>query len=246
MSEWFKDWFASDYYLKVYSHRNNVDADNLLKLILDNIKIPSNANILDAACGNGRHSLKFAELGYNVIGFDLSKTLLQVAQKNKSLSKYNPNYLCSDIREIPIKFFFSLILNLFTSFGYFNSDEENFSLFKYASKYLNKNGYFIFDYLNPTYVKNNLINISHKKIDNLNIIEKRKIISSRVEKEIIISNDENMHRYFESVRLYSFDEILSMFYKYGFEVSKIFGNYIGSKYSEDNSERMIIVLRRKA
>ncbi len=110
MSGWFKDWFASDYYLKVYSHRNNDDADNLLKLILDNIEIPSNANILDAACGNGRHSLKFAELGYNVIGFDLSKTLLQVAQKNKSLSKYNPNYLCSDIREIPIKFFFSLIL----------------------------------------------------------------------------------------------------------------------------------------
>ena len=83
MSEWFKDWFASEEYLKVYSHRNKDDADSLLKLILSNISIPPNASILDSACGNGRHSESLSKLGYNVIGFDLSKTLLQIAQKNK-------------------------------------------------------------------------------------------------------------------------------------------------------------------
>ena len=245
MSEWFKDWFASEYYLKVYSHRNESDAENLLALILNNIDIPINANILDAACGNGRHSLKFAELGYNVVGFDLSKTLLKVAQKNKSASQFNPNYLCSDIRKIPINNSFNLILNLFTSFGYFETDEENFSFVKYASNNIVKNGYFVFDYLNPNYVKNSLVNISYKKIDNIKITEKRKIISNRVEKEIIISDDKNMYRYFESVRLYSFDEILAMFTRYGFEVSKSFGNYVGNIYNEDTSERMIIIFRRK-
>ncbi len=244
MSEWFKDWFASEYYLKVYSHRNESDAENLLALILNNIDIPINANILDAACGNGRHSLKFAELGYNVVGFDLSKTLLKVAQKNKLSSEFNPNYLCSDIRAIPIKKTFNLILNLFTSFGYFESDEENFSFVEYASNNIIKNGYFVFDYLNPNFVKNSLVDISHKKIDNIKITEKRKIISNRVEKEIIISDDKNMHRYFESVRLYSFDEILSMFTRYGFEVSKSYGNYVGDIYNENTSERMTIIFNK--
>ncbi len=244
MSEWFKDWFASEYYLKVYSHRNESDAQNLLKLILDNIDIPINANILDAACGNGRHSLKFAQLGYNVIGFDLSKTLLKIAQKNKSTTEFKPIYLCSDIRTIPIKKSFNLILNLFTSFGYFKTDDENFLFVKYASNHLIKNGYFIFDYLNPNYIKNNLVKISIKKINNIKITEKRKIISNRVEKEIIISDAENLHRYFESVRLYSFDKIQSMFAKYGFKVAKSFGNYVGDIYNENTSERMIIIFKR--
>ena len=244
MGEWYKDWFASDFYLKVYSHRNNSDAENLLKLIVANIDIPKSASVLDAACGNGRYSMKFAELGYNVVGFDLSKTLLQVAQKNKSSLKPNPDYFCSDIRSIPIKRSFDLILNLFTSFGYFETDEDNFSFVKYVSNHLMNNGYFIFDYLNPNYVKKNLIKISNKKIDNINILEKRSINLNRVNKEIIISDDKNMHRYFESVRLYSFNEISDVFAKHGLKIFKIFGNYKGDFYNEENSERMIIFFKK--
>ncbi|MCF6271165.1 MAG: class I SAM-dependent methyltransferase [Melioribacteraceae bacterium] len=115
MGEWFKDWFASEEYLNVYSHRNKEDANSLLKLINSNISIPQNASILDSACGNGRHSEQFSKFGYNVVGFDLSKTLLKIAQKNKQ-SK-NLDYFCSDIRNIPINKKFDVIFNQFTSFG---------------------------------------------------------------------------------------------------------------------------------
>lgn len=243
MKNWYKDWFASEYYLKVYSHRNDSDAENLLKLIHDNIDIKSDAKILDVACGSGRHSQKFAELGYNVVGFDLSKTLLKVAQKNKSLQNLNLNYFCSDFRVIPLKTSFDLILNLFTSFGYFETDDENFSFIKYASTHLNNNGYFIFDYLNPNYIKKNLVKTSQSNIDNIKYLENRSINNKRVEKEIVISDDENKHRYFESVRLYSYDKILSMFSSYGFEEIKVFGNYVGASYDENNSERMIILFK---
>ncbi len=242
MNEWYKDWFASEFYLKVYSHRNNTDAENLLKLILNNVDIPANAKVLDAACGNGRHAKKFAELGHNVVGFDLSKTLLKIAQEKKSNSL---NYFCSDIRNVPIKTSFDLILNLFTSFGYFNTDKENFAFVKNATTLLAKNGCFVFDYLNPTYVENNLVKTSEKRIDNIKIVENRNINKSRVEKEIVISTGENRYRYFESVQLYSYATITKMFNKYGFEPHKIFGNYLGSDYCEDNSERMIIVFKKK-
>jgi len=244
MGEWFKDWFASEEYLNVYSHRNKEDADSLLKLILANISITPNASILDSACGNGRHSESLSKLGYNVIGFDLSKTLLQIAQKNKLINNSSVKYFCSDIRNIPLNKSFDLILNLFTSFGYFNSDEENFSIVKFAGKTVKKGGYFIFDYLNPKYVKKNLIKSSEKIIDKKRIIEQRKIKNNRVEKEIVIVDDKFSHRYFESVQLYSFQEILTMFKYFGFYSTNKFGNYKGVEYSEQTSERMIIIFKK--
>jgi len=82
MSDWFKDWFASKDYLEVYKHRNMQDADSVIHLILENIKLNKNSKILDAACGAGRHSFLLKKLGYQVVGFDLSKTLLYVAREN--------------------------------------------------------------------------------------------------------------------------------------------------------------------
>jgi len=245
MSEWFKDWFASEEYLNVYSHRNKDDAEALLKLILNNISIPPNASILDSACGNGRHSESLSKLGYNVIGFDLSKTLLQIAQKNKLINNSKVKYFCSDIRNISLKKSFDVILNLFTSFGYFKSDEENFKIVEFASKNMINRGYFVFDYLNPKYVENNLIEYSEKNIDTKKIIERRKIQNGRVEKEIEIMDDKFKHRYFESVQLYSFQEILTIFKEFGFHAIKKFGNYGRDIYDENSSERMIIIFKRK-
>ena len=82
MSEWFKDWFASEEYLQVYSHRDEGEAKLLIEFILNKISIPENAVVLDAACGAGRHSKIFLEKNYKVFGFDLSKTLLKIADKS--------------------------------------------------------------------------------------------------------------------------------------------------------------------
>ena len=244
MSDWFKDWFASEDYLNVYSHRNKDDARSLLRLILKNISIPQDAAILDSACGMGRHSELLSKLGYNLTAFDLSKTLLQIAQKNKELHNSSVNYICSDIRNIPLKKSFDVVLNLFTSFGYFKTNEENFAIVDFANKRVSNGGYFILDYLNPKYVEQNLINKSRQKIDKKIVVEERKIENGRVEKEIIISDDKFRHRYFESVQLYSFQELLFVFQDFGFHSIKEYGNYKGELYDENSSERMIIIFQK--
>jgi len=244
MSEWFKDWFASEDYLNVYSHRNQDDAGSLLKLIHANISLPENALILDSACGSGRHSELLSKLGYNLIAFDLSKTLLQIAQKNKEIHNNKVNYFCSDIRNIPLKASFDLVLNLFTSFGYFQSDEENFAIIDFAGKTVKNGGYFVLDYLNPKYVEMNLIKKSEQIIGSKKIIEERSIKNRRVEKEIEIADDKFRHRYFESVQLYSFQELFFVFKDYGFHAIKEYGNYNGDPYDENSSERMIIIFQK--
>lgn len=230
--------------MEVYSHRNESDAKKLFNLIQNNVVLSKNSKILDVACGNGRHSNHFAKLGYNVTGFDLSYNLLKIAMKNKLESNLQSNYFCADVRSIPIKANFDLILNLFTSFGYFDNDVENFSFIKYASEHLNRNGYFVFDYLNPNFLKKNVVESSEKKVANLTILEKRRINGKRIEKEIIIKDSENMHRFFESVQLYSYNEILKVFNNNGFNQISSFGSYSEDIYDENESERMIIIFQK--
>ena len=70
MTEWFKEWFDTDEYLYVYRNRNEEDAKKLVELILHNVDLKPPADILDLACGTGRHSILFAENGYDVTAVD--------------------------------------------------------------------------------------------------------------------------------------------------------------------------------
>jgi len=240
MSEWYKDWFDSDEYLDVYAHRDKTDVENLLNLIKNNIKLKKGAQVLDAACGAGRFSNLFAKEGFDVTSFDLSLQLLNIAKTQSIENKLNVKYLNSDIREVPLKGSFYLVLNMFTSFGYFNTDKENFSFICNANKLLDDDGIFIFDYLNINYVTNNLVPHSQKIVNNKTIVEERRINNHRVEKKITIDTLTDKKIFNESVQMYSREEIINGFKSCGFKVYKIFGDYIGSNFNDETSKRLLI------
>lgn len=242
--DWFKKWFASDDYLDVYRHRNSEDTKNLVSLILSKIEINTDANVLDAACGAGRHSIKFAEMGFNVTGFDLSQTLLNIAIKDASEKNLNINFQNADLRSFTSNIKFDLILSLFTSFGYFNSDEENFAFIKNAFQMLNKNGYYILDYLNKNYLEDNLVELTKKVVDDKAIVENRTISDGRVLKRITIAKENHNSEYLESVKLYSYKELVDNFNEIGFRKTHVFGDYFGNAYNEESSDRCIIIFQK--
>lgn len=241
MNDWFKKWFSSDEYLSLYSHRNIEDAENLLSLILSNVNIPEKAKVLDAACGAGRHSIILSKLGYDVTAFDLSKNLLNIGKENSKYALTDVDFLCADIRGIYFRRSFDLVLNMFTSFGYFESDVENFHFFNNAKKFLKKGGFLVLDYINSAYLHNNLVSESITKLDGKVIREKRKILDDFVVKEIEIIYEGCTKVFNESVKLYSFDKLIQMFEDIGFRTYKIFGDYNGGTFSESESERLIII-----
>lgn len=242
--DWFKDWFASKDYLDVYSHRNSEDTNNLIDLIISYTQIKPNAKILDAACGAGRHSIKLAQNKFNVTGFDLSETLLDVAMKEATLANVNINFLRSDLRTFYSTEKFDLILSLFTSFGYFSTEKENFAFAKNAFKMLNKNGYYVLDYLNKDYLEENLIEESERSVADKKIIEKRRIVEGRIIKKITIEKEDNSSEFIESVQLYSYQEIVIKFGEIGFYDVQVFGDYLGSKFDKEKSERCIIIFQK--
>lgn len=226
--EWYKEWFNENY-LHLYSHRDDVDADMQLDLIEKSIPLGITDSILDLCCGEGRHTVLLLERGYRVTGMDLSETLLNSGRK-----KYGDiPIIRGDMRNIPGKF--DLILSLFTSFGYFETYEENASVLRGVNKALNDGGYFWLDFFNSTYVERNLVPGSERYLDNgTHVSEKRAIVDGRVSKRIRLLDQEGIESvYHESVSLLSRRELVCMMEDAGFEVLHQFGDYTGSPWSSE-------------
>ena len=244
MAEWYEDWFDTVEYLNVYKHRNDEDAKRLVQLILNNVSLKKGADVLDLACGAGRHSILFAKKGFKVTAVDLSKNLLSVAKRSAEEAGADINFIRSDIRDFSISSKFDLAVNLFTSFGYFRSDEANFKMFRIAADHLNGSGYFVMDYLNKRYIENNLVPLSEEDIEGGKIIQERKIEGKRVIKTIKILKNGSDSEFYESVRMYSIDELKNILSETGFEIKNIYGDSDGKSFDLETSPRIIFIARR--
>ncbi|OQY27070.1 MAG: hypothetical protein B6244_11745 [Candidatus Cloacimonetes bacterium 4572_55] len=238
---WYTEAFTGDY-LTVYSHRNRDEAQRQIRFVLEHVGHFPGQIVLDLACGNGRHALELTEQGYRVVGLDLSTHLLSevrvVAADRRALS-----LICGDMRYLPFKEdSFDLILSMFTSFGYFDVDDENISVLSEVARLLKPGGSFFMDYLNPERVKSSLIPESIRRDHGMLIKEKRRINEEkqRVEKEIILEKKGQQTRYRESVRLFSHVELIEILSSVGLTVIRKFGDYESSPFS-DQSSRMILI-----
>jgi SAM-dependent methyltransferase len=241
MNPWYEEHFQTDY-IKIYQHRHS-EASSELKNLLELIPWKKSQSVLDLCCGYGRHSRYLAQLGWRVTGVDLSAPLLQEAIH---LTLNMPiQYMRCDMREIPFYQEMDLVVNMFTSFGYFDSDEENEKVIDGVSHSLKDGGHFILDYLNPIYVEENLIPVSREEVGAVELIQYRKVEEGHVHKKIIIKSSSEEKRYAEVIKLYPLDKMVSMLQDRGLIVQYILGDYDASRFNQRKSPRMILICQKK-
>lgn len=241
--EWFREWFSNKYYLELYKHRDDKEAIDLINLIQRSVNIISGSKVLDVCCGSGRHSIELVKRGYDVTGFDLSDYLIGEAKKHKKKLKENNlklKFLKKDMRNFDFKSSFDIVLNIFSSFGYFEKDEENFKVLKNVFLSLKKNGYFVFDFLNEAYLRKYLIKKDFVNISGKKVLQKRRIENNFVYKDIIIGDEV----FSERIKLYSCSEICNELESSGFKICRIFGDYFGNRFYKNNSKRFIIIAQK--
>ena len=238
--EWFERWFGEEYLL-VYEHRDIKEAEYEAQIIQEILDLKENDMLLDLCCGPGRHDTPFVRMGYRVIGLDFSMPMLKIASETIPVDIKFLRYIRGDARMLPFRDeAFDAVLNLFTSFGYFD-DNENRELLRSIARILKPGGHFYIDYLNPVKVVSELVEESTKEKNGMKIVEKRKINheTHRVEKTILLSWDNNSQVFHESVRLYTQEEMLSMIRQTGLTTKDVLGSTGKEPYCE-SSERMII------
>lgn len=234
--DWYKDWFNTPFYHILYKDRNHKEAEIFIKNITDFLKLPKSSHILDLPCGKGRHSIYLNSLGYTVTGADLSEKSIAFAQQfqNDTL-----RFKVHDMRN-PFEHKYNVIANLFTSFGYFN-ESQNKTVLQNIKMALQPNGYFIFDFLNASRVRKNLISKEIKVVDSIPFYIQREIKNDTIVKNISFSINNDSYAYAEVVKYLDFRTLESMFEEVGFSISAVFGDYDLNPFDEEVSERLIMV-----
>lgn len=246
---WFEEWFSHPLYLEVYSHRDASEAAGCIRTIIRQTGLdsrsPSSVNILDIACGAGRHALEFARIGYRVTGNDLSGFLLEKAREEALALGIQVRFTKNDMRALSEENLYDLVVQLFTSFGYFKTQHDDRLVLRNVHKALLPGGWYCLDLINPIWLKRNLVPISRRSIKQATVVEKRRFAESRVIKEITITPEKGEPLHFtESVRLFSRREIETILAETGFATDSIAGDYTGSRFEEGSSPRLILFSRK--
>lgn len=243
MTEWYERSFGRDYLL-VYRHRDFQGATQEVHGMMEWLRLPASASILDLCCGMGRHALALAEAGYRVTGVDLSEVLLEEAMAHDTRGQVK--FLRGDMRELPVDGPFDAVVNLFTSFGYFTDNEDNARVFQEIHRVLKPQGRFIVDFLNPSYVRQQLVPHSERIDGGTRIEERRRIENGFVKKAITLTDASGgeQREYEERVRLYELADFRNMMDEAGLVIDQVHGSYDGAAYDEEQSKRMIMVGHR--
>jgi SAM-dependent methyltransferase len=245
MSEWFREAFQA-HYLSLYAHRDEQEAARTVELLTATLKLAPGSRVLDAPCGAGRHARQFRARGYRIFALDLSWDLLRNARRENVPA--HPFYLRGDLRAIPLKSnAFDLVVNLFSSFGYLERDEQNLHVLQELARVCRPGGHVVLDFLNDANVRAQLKAESTRTTANgWSVHERRRICGTppRVEKLATIrsaSGEERQLR--ESVRLFSPQELRKLMAQSGLRIVTEFGDYAGSPFTAASPRILLIGMK---
>ena len=237
---WYTDWFGRDY-IAVYAHRDIKEAVRQIDFVESVIRPTRGARVLDLCCGSGRHSIELTKRGFRVCGVDLSAELLDRARKDAECANTQISFVRSDMRCAVGDHSFDLVVNFFTSFGYFETDVENRRVLDAIYASLRPGGGWLVDYINREYVIANLVSSDEHRVNGLHIRQQRRIdtVRGRVEKTLTVTDGESSRMYRESVRMYSYPELRTMFADAGLKINAVFGDFDGRPFGT-SSPRLIL------
>lgn len=242
---WFETWFNTPYYHILYKDRNFEEAENFITLLINDLQLEQESKIIDLACGKGRHSVYLNKMGFEVLGLDLSEE--SIAQnktfENPSL-KFKVHDMRNEIFPDVSKVKVDAVFNLFTSFGYFESEIEDQKIFKSVNNVLHDRGYFVLDFLNEQWVKNTLVPEAVIKKGDIDFHITKRIENQHVIKDIKFNDRQQDFHFFEKVKLHTLDEIANYAAEVGLERVKIFGDYNLGTFDLETSPRCINVFRK--
>lgn len=237
--KWYASWFDTPYYHILYKERNYREAQVFMDNLTHYLNLPEKAKVLDLACGKGRHSIYLNQLGYDVVGADLSENSIAEAKKNQNETLH---FQVHDMRD-SFEDKFDAIFNLFTSFGYFENDEDNLTTLKAMKESLTEYGFAVIDFMNVNQVINNLVADEIKTVENIDFHIKRYVSDGHIFKEIEFEDQGEKFHFIEKVKALTLKDFQELMTEAGIYLLDIFGDYKLKKFHKNDSERLIMIFK---
>jgi SAM-dependent methyltransferase len=209
------------------------------------LKLQPGADICDLCCGVGRHSLELARHGLKVTGVDRTALYIERAKKKADEQQLNIRFVQEDMRSFCEPNAFDAVINVFTSFGYFEDPADDKRVIENVYKSLKKGGKFLIDIMGKEVLARIFQEKRWREEDGLIVLEEAKVSEdwSSIDSRWIFITDDRRDECRFTLRLYSVAELVELLKSYGFSQVKVFGDLTGSPY--DQTAKRLVVLAHK-
>ena len=238
-NRWFSSWFDTPYYHILYKNRGDEEAQEFMQNLVNFLKLPKGASILDLACGKGRHSVYLNKLGFDVTGVDLSANSIAYAKQfeNEHLH-FHTHCMCKPVGEK-----YDAVFNLFTSLGYFDDERENKESIIAIKEEIKEGGWGVIDFMNVKKVIDNLVPSEVKTVKGIDFHISRRVEDGFILKDIEFEDEGEDYAFTEKVKAFTLEKFLDYFQEAGIELVHTFGNYNLEPFDKNTSDRLILVFR---
>jgi SAM-dependent methyltransferase len=244
------DWFTNedfwrDFYGVLFPPERFALADEQVRQLLALIQVERGA-VLDLCCGPGRHCLPFARRGFVVTGVDRSPFLLSRAHQFAADANLEVEWIREDMRHFSRPQAFDLVCNLFTSFGYFATEEDDREVVRLVHENLKPGGVFVIDLLG----KERMALLQERPIctdfeDGSFVVQRPKVLADwcRIANEWTLVKDGVARSFQYEHNIYSGRELRDLLRGCGFAEVRLYGDLAGSPYGFD-APRLVAVGRK--
>jgi len=239
--KWFQYWFNSPYYHILYSQRNDEEAEFLIDNLTAYLRPAAESRILDIACGRGRHAIYLQKKGFDVTGIDLSEQSIKYA---KQFEQKHLHFFVHDMRKLGYINYYDIALNMFTSFGYFDTEKEHVNALKSFRKSIKDDGTLVIDYFNTQKIIKNLTQRETKTVEGIEFDIHKYVSDGKIIKNIDFEHKSKHFAFEERVQAFSKSDFERMLEKSGLAIKAVFGNYALEEFDETKSDRLILVCKK--
>jgi SAM-dependent methyltransferase len=245
--KWYTEFFGEDY-LRIYdSILPPQRTEREVNQIIERLALPRGSAILDLCCGHGRHAVALAERGYRITGQDLSAFFLEKAEADAAEAGVELRLMHGDMRHIPFEEEFDAIINMFSAFGYLESEEEDQKVLGQVRKALKPGGLFLLETMHHAWLMRNFEARGWNVIeDDTAVLEEREMNLRTGRNEVtvtLIRPDGTQRKYGHAMRVYTAAELVRMVTKADLEIDAVFGGLDGAELTLD-ARRLVLVARR--
>jgi len=240
--QWFENWFNSPYYHLLYNHRNYDEALEFIQNLSRLLSLNEHDKVWDLACGKGRHSMALHKLGLDVTGTDLASNSIQEANQS---AENGLDFYVHDMREPFRENHFDVVLNLFTSLGYFDDENDNEKVFRNIDFALKTNGWFAIDFFNKHKVLKSFRSGYTEKRGEITFHIQKSIKNNRIIKHIEFNCGEKDYFFEEQVSLLELEDLKNFAKNTSLKIQKVYGNYQFEEFDPAQSDRLIVIFKKE-
>jgi SAM-dependent methyltransferase len=218
------------------------DAPGEVDLVLALLEVDPGDRILDLGCGPGRHTLELAERSYRVTGLDASEALLVTAARLAKARSLAVELVHEDMRSFCRPGGFEAVINMATTFGYFDDPQDDRRVLDNVRRSLAPGGRLLMELVGKEVVARTLRVREWAEEGDVLLLTEQHVRDdwTWVHNRLIFLRGADRLEFELSHRLYSSAELSRLLAEVGFESVQVFGSLSGASYDE-NAQRLVAV-----